>query len=66
MGALPKKKRTQSRKRTRWSHSALTPVSLSICPQCKTAKRSHRVCGNCGYYAGRKVISPKGATSSEA
>jgi len=28
----------------------------SICPQCGAAKLPHRVCGNCGYYRGRRVI----------
>ncbi len=56
MAPLPKKKRTQTRKRQRWSHSQLRAVSLTVCPQCQTLKPSHRVCPTCGYYAGREVI----------
>ena len=57
MAPLPKKKRTQSHKRTRWSHFALQPVSLSTCPQCRSRKLAHRVCPTCGHYAGREVIA---------
>ena len=57
MPPLPKKKRTKTKKGTRWSHSQLNVVSLSTCPQCRTPKPSHRVCPNCGYYAGREVIA---------
>lgn len=57
MAPLPKKKRTKAKKGTRWSHSQLQPVTLSLCSQCKTLKPSHRVCPTCGYYAGREVIA---------
>ena len=56
MAALPKKKRTQSRKRSRWSHSRLQIRPLSTCPQCRNLKPPHLVCQTCGYYAGREVI----------
>ena len=26
------------------------------CPQCHQPKLPHRVCGNCGYYAGRQAV----------
>lgn len=57
MGALPKKKRTQSRKRSRWSHLRLSPPTLTSCPQCRELKPTHRVCPHCGYYAGREIIA---------
>ena len=57
MAPLPKKKRPQSRKRSRWSHSALRPISLSTCPQCRNLKLPHRVCGTCGYYAGQEILA---------
>lgn len=37
-----------------WKADAPTVVS---CPRCKQPKESHRVCRNCGYYAGREVLS---------
>lgn len=67
MPPLPKKKRTQARQGKRRSHFYLRPVSLSICPQCRTPKPPHRVCGTCGYYAGREVIAvARGERAQEA
>ena len=57
MAPLPKKKRTKTKKGTRWSHSQLRPTALSVCSQCKTLKPSHQICPTCGYYAGREVIA---------
>ena len=33
-----------------------SPPTYSECPQCHQPKLPHRVCGNCGYYAGRQAI----------
>ena len=30
--------------------------SYAECPQCKQPKLPHRVCGNCGHYAGRQAV----------
>ena len=30
--------------------------TYSECPQCHQPKLPHRVCANCGYYAGRQAI----------
>ncbi|MEE8442121.1 MAG: 50S ribosomal protein L32 [Dehalococcoidia bacterium] len=57
MPPLPKKKRTQTRKRKRWSHSNLSPVTISTCPQCRAPKLPHHICPTCGFYAGREIIS---------
>ncbi len=56
MGALPNKKLTRARKGNRFAHYKLQPVYASQCPQCRSAKLSHRACRNCGYYKGRQVI----------
>ncbi len=59
MGALPKKKRPRSMQRSRWSHSAHKPLTLSSCPHCSSMKLPHRVCPECGYYAGKEVVSTR-------
>lgn len=59
--AVPKRKTSQQRKRTRRAHHKLTAPTLSVCPQCHQSKVAHRVCGNCGYYNGRQVVVPKAA-----
>ena len=43
------------RNRTR-SHHALRPLLFASCSHCAQAAVPHRVCTNCGYYAGRQVI----------
>jgi large subunit ribosomal protein L32 len=38
------------------SHHALTPQTISTCPDCNAKRLSHRVCANCGKYNGRMVL----------
>lgn len=38
------------------SHHALKARNFSACSHCNQPIISHRVCKNCGYYAGRLVI----------
>ena len=56
--ASPKHKKSKMRKRQRVA-SLEKPIlaSVSTCPECGAAKRSHRVCPKCGTYKGRKVIA---------
>lgn len=57
--AEPKKRLTSSRSGNRQSHDALKPKSLSTCSNCKQSVMPHRVCQNCGFYRGEKVLSMK-------
>lgn len=57
--ALPKKRISRTRRDRRRSHLALKPSIPNVCPHCKQPARSHRVCGNCGYYAGIEVKTPE-------
>ncbi len=54
--AAPKQKHTKSRRNKRRSHHALKKKHLSICSKCGEPVLPHRLCGNCGTYAGREVI----------
>lgn len=54
--AVPKKKHSKSRTARRRATWKATPSSYASCPQCKQPKLPHRVCTNCGYYAGRQAI----------
>jgi large subunit ribosomal protein L32 len=52
----PKRKTPKSKTATRraqWKGSAPT---YAECPQCHQPKLPHRVCPNCGFYAGRQAI----------
>jgi large subunit ribosomal protein L32 len=52
----PKRKTTKSKSRSRAAHWKATPATFAECPQCHQAKLPHRVCANCGFYAGRQAI----------
>ncbi|MDD4104984.1 MAG: 50S ribosomal protein L32 [Clostridiales bacterium] len=55
--AVPKGKVSKSRGRKRRTHWKLSLPTLVSCPQCHQMKLAHRVCKNCGMYAGRQVIT---------
>ena len=54
--AVPKRRKTRSKMLMRRAHWRVKAPSLSQCPQCREPKQPHRVCPNCGYYAGRQVV----------
>jgi large subunit ribosomal protein L32 len=56
--AVPKQKQSHSRTTKRRSQHKITPPSLSTCPQFHSPRLPHRVCGTCGFYAGREVVAP--------
>jgi large subunit ribosomal protein L32 len=54
---VPKRRVSKMRLRTRKaSHRPKVP-QLSVCGQCGTRVRPHRICPSCGYYKGRQVVS---------
>ena len=57
MGPLPKRKLSWGRTHRRRAHDFLEPVQLVACDNCGEKKLPHTVCANCGYYAGREVVS---------
>ncbi len=54
--AVPKQRKTKSRRDQRRMHIFLDKPNLTPCPHCGKMKFPHRVCKNCGYYKGREVI----------
>jgi large subunit ribosomal protein L32 len=54
--AVPKKKQSKTRTAKRRATWKASSAAYSSCPHCKQPKLPHRVCGNCGYYAGRQAI----------
>lgn len=54
--AVPKRRQSHSRKNKRRSHHGLKAEGLTVCKNCKEPKLPHRICKNCGYYNGRKMI----------
>jgi large subunit ribosomal protein L32 len=57
--AVPKRKSSKQRGRTRRAQLKINTVKGVECPQCHESRLPHRVCGKCGYYKGRKVIDVK-------
>ncbi len=57
--AVPKRRTSKSKKRKRRTHYKAAAIALQPCPRCGDPKRPHRVCSNCGYYAGKKRIEVK-------
>jgi large subunit ribosomal protein L32 len=54
--AVPKRKVGKARKRSRAAHHGLALRHLRPCARCNQPGPSHRVCANCGHYAGREVV----------
>ena len=57
--ALPKRKKSKSRRDKRRTHQKTEAPNLSTCPECGEAKLPHHACPSCGYYRGRKVVEPE-------
>ena len=55
--AVPKKRKSHSATGKVRSHDALTPKRWVTCPQCREPMKLHNVCGSCGFYRSREVIT---------
>ena len=55
--AVPKRKVSKAKRDSRRANTWKAHVpGMAECPQCHELKLSHRVCKNCGYYDGKKII----------
>ncbi|HLV90475.1 MAG: 50S ribosomal protein L32 [Acidimicrobiales bacterium] len=54
--AVPKKKMSRSRTRSRKASWKVSAPRTVACEQCGKPKLPHRACRECGTYAGREVI----------
>ncbi|MBN8554532.1 MAG: 50S ribosomal protein L32 [Deltaproteobacteria bacterium] len=55
--AVPKKKISKSRGRSRRAHYKCHPPGLSNCTHCKSLIAPHRACPICGYYKGKEIVA---------
>ena len=55
----PRQRHSNSRRKKRRSHDALTAPTVIACGECGEPKLSHVVCPSCGMYKGRQVIEVK-------
>ena len=63
--AVPKKKTSKSRRDMRRAHHALTGIRSGECPSCGSRKLPHHICGSCGHYKGRQVVSKAEAQTEQ-
>lgn len=60
---VPKRRTSKSRLRTRRAANdkkrvrKTLPQNGSTCSNCGSNVQSHRVCGSCGHYSGRQVLT---------
>ncbi len=64
--AVPKRKTSKSRSRTRKAHDALPKRHFAKCPRCNQATLPHTVCGNCGHYRGKMIVDMEESASAGA
>lgn len=63
--AVPKRRKSHARVRTRRAHWKAALVTMTTCAHCEKKILPHRACGDCGYYNGRAVMPPKGQKAAE-
>ncbi|MEQ8275522.1 MAG: 50S ribosomal protein L32 [Deltaproteobacteria bacterium] len=54
--AVPRKRKSNSRRKNQRSHDALKRPTLARCPNCDAPRMPHRMCGSCGWYGDRTVV----------
>ncbi|MCF8144389.1 MAG: 50S ribosomal protein L32 [Deltaproteobacteria bacterium] len=57
--AVPKKKKSKSKRDTRRAHDAIQLPNTGTCPQCHEPVLPHHVCPECGTYRGKTIIKIK-------
>jgi large subunit ribosomal protein L32 len=63
--AVPKQRQSHSRTHKRRSQHKIETPGLRHCPRCNAARLPHRVCPNCGTYAGREVVVQQAGVDSD-
>ena len=54
--AVPKRKKSKSKRNKRRTHQRVMGTNLSTCPQCGEAVLSHHACSSCGTYKNRSIV----------
>jgi|SaaInlStandDraft_7_1057024.scaffolds.fasta_scaffold268429_1 large subunit ribosomal protein L32 len=57
--AVPKKRRSKSRKRTHRSMWTIAIPTMVTCKNCNTLRVAHRTCMACGYFKNAPVVQIK-------
>ena len=54
--AVPKKKKSKSKRNMRRSHDSINMPNVATCPQCHEPVLPHHVCPECGTYKGKTIV----------
>jgi len=54
--AVPKRKKSKSKRNKRRTHQKIAGPNLTTCPQCGDTRLPHHACPSCGTYKGRTII----------
>ncbi|EMF84232.1 ribosomal protein L32 [Leptospira weilii serovar Topaz str. LT2116] len=57
--AVPKRRKSKSKVRTKRAHHAIGKPNLAPCPNCNFYRLPHRICPTCGFYKTEVVLEPK-------
>jgi len=57
--AVPKRKHSKSRSRSRCTHDVEHITSITSCLNCNNPLKTHQACAACGFYKGVKVLRTK-------
>jgi len=63
--AVPQVRKSRSRTRMHRANDALVATNRHECPNCGELKRPHHVCGACGHYDDREVVSQAAPEADE-
>ena len=63
--AVPKQRQSRSRTNKRRSQHKVSAPGIARCPRCGSPRLPHRVCPDCGTYAGREVVVRETAEAEE-
>ncbi len=55
--AVPFRRTSKMKKRTRRTHFKLNAPGTQACPNCGEVKKMHRVCPHCGSYKGKSILA---------
>ncbi|MDP3788079.1 MAG: 50S ribosomal protein L32 [Candidatus Chromulinivorax sp.] len=61
--AVPKRKQSKSRSRSRRTHQVEHVTSITSCLNCNGPLKSHTACASCGFYKGVKMMTTKAERS---
>jgi len=58
--AVPRKRKSSSRRGQQRAHDALKSPNYGACPSCGEPKLPHRACLSCGTHNGKQVMEVEG------